>query len=57
MAGRLTDKYAKHTLEQEFKCLNWLKEIEGTHLIPLYTTGDGNCLLHAAFIIIIIIIL
>ena len=46
MAGKLTDKSAKHTLEQELKCLNWLKE--GTHLVPLYTTDDGNCLLHAA---------
>ena len=46
VAGNLTDKYAKHTLEQEFQCLNWLKEC--THLIPLYTTSDGNCLLHAA---------
>ena len=46
VAGNLTDKYAKHILEQEFKFLNWIKEC--THLVPLYTTGDGNCLLHAA---------
>ena len=46
VAGNLTDRYAKDTLEKEFRCLNWLREC--THLIPLYTTGDGNCLLHAA---------
>ena len=46
VAGNLTDRYAKDTLEKEFKCLNWLREC--THLVPLYTTGDGNCLLHAA---------
>ena len=46
VAGNLTDGYAKDTLEKEFSCLNWLREC--THLIPLYTTGDGNCLLHAA---------
>ena len=46
IAGNLTDRCAKDTLEKEFKCLNWLREC--THLIPLYTTGDGNCLLHAA---------
>ena len=46
VAGNLTDKYAKDTLEYEFRCLNWLREC--THLVPLYTTGDGNCLLHAA---------
>jgi len=42
----LTDKHAKDTLEREFNCLNWQSEC--TRLIPLYTTGDGNCLLHAA---------
>ena len=46
VAGNLTDKYAKDTLEKDFRCLNWLREC--THLVPLYTTGDGNCLLHAA---------
>ena len=46
VAGNLTDKYAKDTLEIDFRCLNWLKEC--TLLVPLYTTGDGNCLLHAA---------
>ena len=46
VARNLTDKYAKDTLENEFRCLNWLREC--THLVPLYTTGDGNCLLHAA---------
>ena len=46
VAGNLTDRYTKETLEKEFRCLNWLREC--THLIPLYTTGDGNCLLHAA---------
>ena len=46
VAGNLTDKYAKDTLENDFRCLNWLREC--THLVPLYTTGDGNCLLHAA---------
>ena len=46
MAGNLTDKYAKDTLEKDFRCLNWLREC--TLLVPLYTTGDGNCLLHAA---------
>ena len=46
VAGGLTDRYAKETLEKDFRCLNWLREC--THLIPLYTTGDGNCLLHAA---------
>ena len=46
MGGNLTDKYAKDILEKEFRCLNWLREC--THLVPLYTTGDGNCLLHAA---------
>ena len=46
VAGNLTDRYAKETLEKDFRCLNWLREC--THLIPLYTTGDGNCLLHAA---------
>ena len=30
VAGNLTDKYTTHTLEQEFRCLNWLKEC--THL-------------------------
>ena len=46
MGGNLIDKYAKDILEKEFRCLNWLREC--THLVPLYTTGDGNCLLHAA---------
>ena len=46
MAGNLTDKYAKDSLEKDFKCLIWLREC--THLVPLYTIGDGNCLLHAA---------
>ena len=46
VAGNLTDRYVKETLEKEFQCLNWLREC--THLVPLYTTGDGNCLLHAA---------
>ena len=46
VAGNLTDRYTKDTLGKEFQCLNWLREC--THLIPLYTTGDGNCLLHAA---------
>ena len=46
VARNLTDKYAKDILENEFRCLNWLREC--THLVPLYTTGDGNCLLHAA---------
>ena len=46
VAGNLTDRYAKDTLEKDFKCLNWLREC--AYLVPLYTTGDGNCLLHAA---------
>ena len=46
VAGNLTDKYAKDTLEKDFRCLNWLREC--THLVPLYTTADDNCLLHAA---------
>ena len=46
VAANLTDRYAKDTLEKEFRCLNWIREC--THLVPLYTTGDGNCLLHAA---------
>ena len=46
VSANLTDRFAKETLERDFKCLNW--ESECTHLIPLYTTGDGNCLLHAA---------
>ena len=46
VARNLTDKYVKDALEREFRCLNWLREC--THLVPLYTTGDDNCLLHAA---------
>ena len=46
VAGNLTDKYAIGTLEEDFRCLNWLREC--THLMPLYTTADDNCLLHAA---------
>ena len=46
VAGNLTNKCAKDTLEKEFRCLNWLREC--THLVPLYTTADDNCLLHAA---------
>ena len=46
MAGNLTNKYAKDILEKEFGCLNWLREC--THLIPLNTTADNNCLLHSA---------
>ena len=46
VSNGLTDKHAKDTLERDFNCLNWQREC--THLIPLYTTGDGNCLLHAA---------
>ena len=46
VAGNLTDRYAEDVLVKEFRCLNWLREC--TCLIPLYTTGDNNCLLHAA---------
>ena len=46
VSASLTDRHVKDTLEKDFKCLNWNSEC--TYLIPLYTTGDGNCLLHAA---------
>ena len=42
----LTDKHAKDTLEKNFKCINW--QSESSYLVPLYTTNDCNCLLHAA---------
>ena len=42
---RIVDKETQRPLEGE-KCLNWCKS--ATKLVPLYTMGDGNCLLHAA---------
>ena len=42
---RLIDKGVQQNLEQE-KCLNWCRS--ATRLVPLITTGDGNCLLHSA---------
>ena len=46
VAGNLPNKYAKDTLEKDFKCLNWIRECK--YLVQLYTTADDNCLLHAA---------
>ena len=42
---RIIDKETQTALEGE-KCLNWCPS--ATKLVPLYTLGDGNCLLHAA---------
>ena len=42
---QLIDKATQQYLEGE-KCLNWCAST--THFLPLYTMGDGNCLLHAA---------
>jgi len=42
----LTDKHAQEALEKNFKCINWQSEC--SYLVPLYTTNDCNCLLHAA---------
>ena len=42
---RIIDKETQRALEGE-KCLNWCPS--ATKLVPLYTLGDGNCLLHAA---------
>ena len=42
---RIIDKETQRALEGE-KCLNWCPS--ATALVPLYTLGDGNCLLHAA---------
>ncbi|CAI8058539.1 OTU domain-containing protein 7B [Geodia barretti] len=42
---RIIDQAAKRSLEEE-NCLNWFPQ--ATKLQPLNTTGDGNCLLHAA---------
>ena len=42
---RIVAKDTQESLEIEF-CLNWYPGV--TKLVPLYTMGDGNCLLHAA---------
>ena len=42
---RLIDKETQRFMEAEH-CLNWCRST--ATLLPLYTTGDGNCLLHAA---------
>ena len=42
---RLVDKEMQEALEGE-KCLNWCGT--ATKLVPIFTLGDGNCLLHAA---------
>ena len=42
---RIIDKETQRALESE-KCLNWCPS--ATKLVPIYTLGDGNCLLHAA---------
>ncbi len=42
---KLIDKMTQQSLEAE-RCLNWCAS--ATSLVPLYTTGDGNCLMHAA---------
>ena len=42
---RIVAKGTQESLEREF-CLNWYPGV--TKLVPLYTMGDGNCLLHAA---------
>ena len=43
--NQLIDKTTQQYLEGE-KCLNWCAST--TRFLPLYTMGDGNCLLHAA---------
>lgn len=43
--NRIVAKDTQESMEQEF-CLNWCPNV--TKLVPLYTMGDGNCLLHAA---------
>ena len=42
---RIVDKEMQEALEGE-KCLNWCGA--ATNLVPIFTLGDGNCLLHAA---------
>ena len=42
---RIVDKRTQDTMEGD-RCLNWSPAL--AKLIPLYTSGDGNCLLHAA---------
>ena len=42
---RIVDKRTQEVLETD-RCLNWSPSL--AKLIPLYTMGDGNCLLHAA---------
>lgn len=42
---RIVDKHTQDMLEAD-RCLNWSPSC--ARLIPLYTMGDGNCLLHAA---------
>ena len=43
--SRIVAKDTQESMEKEF-CLNWCPSV--TKLVPLCTTGDGNCLLHAA---------
>ena len=43
--SRIVAKDTQENMEKEF-CLNWCPNV--TKLVPLYTMGDGNCLLHAA---------
>ena len=42
---RIVDKRTQEVLEMD-RCLNWSPVL--AKLVPLYTMGDGNCLLHAA---------
>lgn len=43
--SRIVAKETQENMEREY-CLNWCPNV--TKLVPLYTMGDGNCLLHAA---------
>ena len=43
--NRIVAKDTQESMEKEY-CLNWCPNV--TKLVPLYTMGDGNCLLHAA---------
>lgn len=43
--SRIVAKDTQENMEREY-CLNWCPNV--TKLVPLYTMGDGNCLLHAA---------